>query len=298
MQSVGERLCAARLDLGLSLEQVSERTRISVKNLRAIEADKLDVFDSAFFYKSFVRQFATELGIDYGLLSEAVQAAAVAYPEPRMPGHGNAPSLRVSRLRPKRTGGLRWAFSFASLAIMLVACSSVYAFWQDSRADIQSTIAHFVSSVTSSDHSGQSHLPRKAPMHARAKPLAASVSQLPAVTPSIFPVFTNISVAAIANSFELKLSAFEATWLSVATDGKEIFSGILRPAETKVLEGYETARIRTGNAGGLNVEFNGKSIGSLGPRGQVRTVIFTKDTYEIVPAVAHIALAGFNSEGE
>lgn len=291
MQSVGESLCAARLDLGLSLEQVSASTRISVKNLRAIEADELGVISSAFFYKSFVRQFAAELGLDYNLLSPAVQAAASTFPEPRIPGHGNAPPLRVSRLRPKRTGGLRWVFSIASFALMLVACSSVYALWQDSRADIQSSIANFVGSVTS----GAEHPAKKS--SAPVKPPLPTVSTLPAVTPSILPSITP-DIGAIANSFELKLSALETTWLSVAADGKEVFRGILQPTETKVLEGYQRARIRTGNAGGLSVEFNGRSIGSLGPRGQVRTVVFTKDTYEVVPAVAHMAFAVFNLEGE
>jgi cytoskeleton protein RodZ len=293
MQSVGESLCAARLDLGLSLEQVCARTRISVKNLQAIEADEFSVISSAFFYKSFVRQFAAELGLDYSLLSPAVQAAASTFPEPRIPGYGNARPLKVSRLRPKRTGGLRWVFSIASFAVMLIACSSVYSLWQDSRANIQSSIANFIGSVTSG---GTAEHPAKK-TSAPDKRSLSIVSALPAVTPSILPSITPV-LGTLTNSFELKLSALETTWLSVAADGKEVFSGILQPTETKVLEGYRRARIRTGNAGGLSVEFNGRSLGSLGPRGQVRTVLFTKDTYEVVPAAPHMAFAVFNSEGE
>ena len=101
-----------------------------------------------------------------------------------------------------------------------------------------------------------------------------------------------------SNFFELKLSALEATWLSVAADGKEIFTGTLKPSEIKVLEGHEKALVRAGNAGGLSVEFNGKLLGRLGPRGQVRTVVFTKDRYEIVPSAAPLALAQFTLRGE
>jgi cytoskeleton protein RodZ len=73
---------------------------------------------------------------------------------------------------------------------------------------------------------------------------------------------------------------------------------VLDVAETKELEGHNSARIRTGNAGGVNVLFNGKTIGSLGPRGQVRTVVFTKDNYEIVEPSADIALMSFSPSGE
>jgi len=98
------------------------------------------------------------------------------------------------------------------------------------------------------------------------------------------------------------LSAIERTWLSIVADGQETFTGVLETAETKVLEGHETARIRTGNAGGLNVVFNGRAIGSLGPRGQVRTVVFTRTGYETfeptaAPA-AHLTLVPFIPNGE
>jgi hypothetical protein len=80
----------------------------------------------------------------------------------------------------------------------------------------------------------------------------------------------------------LSVSATEPTWLSVVSDGKQVFSGVLQPSESKTLEGREAARIKVGNAGGLEVRWNGKPIGPLGPRGQVRVVNFTKDNYEIL----------------
>ena len=84
----------------------------------------------------------------------------------------------------------------------------------------------------------------------------------------------------------------EKTWLSVSADGKEIYSGILQTAESKELEGQRTARVRAGNAGGIQVVFNGKTIGPLGPKGQVRTAVFTRDRYTILePAATSFALS-------
>jgi hypothetical protein len=50
--------------------------------------------------------------------------------------------------------------------------------------------------------------------------------------------------------------------------------------------------VRAGNAGGIQVVFNGKTIGPLGPKGQVRTAVFTRDRYTILePAATSFALS-------
>ena len=71
------------------------------------------------------------------------------------------------------------------------------------------------------------------------------------------------------------------------SDGKNIYSGILDPDQTKVFDGHESARIKAGNAGGVHIVFNGRVIGALGPRGQVRTAVFTPDNFEIVDPASH-----------
>jgi cytoskeleton protein RodZ len=83
------------------------------------------------------------------------------------------------------------------------------------------------------------------------------------------------------NHLVLNLSATEETWLSITSDGKQIFSGVLQPSQTKTLTTPEVAKMRVGNAGGLEVRWNGKSIGPIGPRGQVRVIVFTPENFQI-----------------
>jgi cytoskeletal protein RodZ len=289
MESVGQKLRAIRLQQGLALEDISAKTRISRRNLQAIENDDLSPIGSAFFYKSFVRQFAQQLKVDYSELAAAVESLTSTLPEPLMPGQTAAwvpvtgvPSLRLNR--PKR---LRWLYSFTSLIGMLVACSTVYAMWQNSRSSLQVKISGFVSSLM--DRSTRQ----------------PSLSTMHGVSPTPEPVREPAEAAsptAPDRAFRVELSAIERTWLSIAADGQETFTGVLETAQTKVLEGHETARIRTANAGGLSVVFNGRAIGSLGPRGQVRTVVFTKTGYQTLepsatPA-AHLSFTPFIPNGE
>ena len=79
----------------------------------------------------------------------------------------------------------------------------------------------------------------------------------------------------------LDLVAREATWLSVSSDGRPVFSGILEANQTKSVGGKQFAKMRVGNAAGIEVRLNGKLLGQLGARGQVLTVLFTPDNFQI-----------------
>ena len=97
MESVGQILREERLRQSLTLQEVSANTRISLKNLEAIERDDLEEISSPFFYRSFVRQYAERLGIDFSNLSVAVNSSASTMPRPLMPGENGAPLPRVAR---------------------------------------------------------------------------------------------------------------------------------------------------------------------------------------------------------
>lgn len=286
MESVGQKLRAIRLQQGLSLEDISAKTRLSKKNLQAIENDDLSLAGSSFFYKSFVRQFAQHLKLDYQQIAPAVEELARTLPEPLMPGQSGCgvtlPS--VPALRSPRPKLLRWLYSFSSLLAMLVVCSTLYSAWQNSRSRLQTSLSVLAQSLM--HRSFQEGSGAKTPVPEKREIAADPVA---AAAPSGAP-------------FRVELSAIERTWLSIVADGQETFTGILEPADTKVLEGHDTARVCTGNAGGLNVVYNGKAIGSLGPRGQVRTVVFTRTGYEMSDAsatpVAHLVFTHFIPTGE
>jgi hypothetical protein len=91
-------------------------------------------------------------------------------------------------------------------------------------------------------------------------------------------------VSAPAEGWQIDVSATEKTWLSIVSNGKRLFSGVLEPSESKTLQGKESARLLVGNAGGIEVYWNGRLIGPLGGRGQVRAIVFTRDNYRILPA--------------
>jgi hypothetical protein len=301
MESVGQILRNERLRQLLTLEEVSASTRITLKNLDAIEKDDLKQISSPFFYRSFVRQFADRLGLEFSTVSAAVETSANSLPRPLIPGEDGAPLPRVPALRRDRKLDFRWVSSVFSLILVLAGCSSVAALWHASqsttgRASIVQLVRRFeISWPQAFTQSKPTHeLRPAAPIPATSQQPARVLPDLPAPN---HQARNEDSMVDSITGFRIEVSAIERTWISIVSDGKPVYSGILHADESKTLEGRESARIKMGNAGGVDVVFNGKEIGTLGPKGGVRTVVFTKDNYEIVEPSEHALLNGLELAG-
>src|SRR5947209_7713634 len=85
-------------------------------------------------------------------------------------------------------------------------------------------------------------------------------------------------------SVRVEVTADEPVWVLARVDGKYAFSGILDAHQSRAVEGSGTIVLRVGNAGGVTMTLNGKVLGPVGPKGQVRTVQFTSGGFQIVSA--------------
>jgi hypothetical protein len=162
--------------------------------------------------------------------------------------------------------GARKYFSYAALVLILVASSGIDDWWHESRAAA-------TEKIESRAPIAENTAPRRTPRPAAGRVSLASVSQVGA----------GPAAAAAGSRVELALTATEETWLSVSSDGTPVFSGLLEANQTKTIEGKEFAKLRVGNAAGLEVRLNGKPLGPLGAHGQVRDLSFTPDKFQFVP---------------
>jgi cytoskeleton protein RodZ len=285
MLVAGKTLRDERERRGLSIEAIAAKTKIPARTLAAIEEDQVPATQVPFFYKSFVKQYAEALNLKYSDIEESVNANVSVLPVPMVPGQDHhAPDIAPLRLR---AGGTRWTLPILSLIAVMTACSALYALVERTElphlATVQRLTSEAVSEITTAVGSGAS-----AAETSGAKTQVASKESLPAsAAPANDGAEVGAGKKAIAaqlpgDDIFVRIAAVEKTWLSIEADGKSVYNGLLQPNDTKVFEGHDTAKIRTGNAGGLTVTFNGKEIGRLGERGQVRTVLFTRDQYEIV----------------
>ena len=245
MNSLGETLRRAREAQGLELDEVASRTRINPKYLEAIEADRRELLPGSFFYRSFIHQYAGVLSLDPAPLDAEVDRILSEEKPLPLPGQVDAASAqRATALAAIGRDRSPVLLWIGLLLMVLVGSSSFYAWWHKTR-NIETT--------------GLSHVEHTT-VSAATSPVSASTDHV-----------------------QVDITVTEQTWLSLSSDGKRIFSGTLRPTETKTVEGRESATLKVGNAAGLEVRLNGRPIGPIGPRGQVRVVMFTRDNFQIVP---------------
>jgi cytoskeletal protein RodZ len=261
MVAVCEVLQRARLDQGIDLATVAARTKIKAKYLQAIEAGDPKSLPGGFFYKSFAHQYATFLGVDTGAIDAEIDRVL----NPDAPQPSPMPAQQRDVKLSSGSQGARKYFSYAALVLLLVASSGIDDWWHESRAAA-------TEKIESRAPIAENTAPRRTPSPAAGRVSLASVSQVGA----------GPAAAAAGSRVELALTATEETWLSVSSDGTPVFSGVLEANQTKTIEGKQFARLRIGNAAGLEVRLNGKPLGSLGAHGQVRDLVFTPDKFQFV----------------
>ena len=244
------------------MSEIAEDLCITQRYLQAIEEDDLKSLPGAFFYKSFVRQYAAILGLDESKVHDSADAlAATEEPLPLPGANPKYHPLRevdpiVADANRRYFSDRRVGLSVAALAVVLLGCSGFYTWWNKAS--------------------------RGNTAQARSQPSVIPVSNSSSSAVPTVKVTTETGPDGV-NHVVLNLSATETTWLSITSEGKQIFSGVLEPSQTKTLRASDGAKLKVGNAGGLDVRWNGKEIGPIGPRGQVRVVLFTPDNFQILP---------------
>ena len=100
MASFGEKLRREREMRGVSLRDVAETTKISMRFLQALEQDRLELLPGGIFRRAFIRQYARCLGLDgERLLAELEYVHGTpAAPEPAVHAPRQAPPWRVPLL--------------------------------------------------------------------------------------------------------------------------------------------------------------------------------------------------------
>jgi len=115
----------------------------------------------------------------------------------------------------------------------------------------------------------------------------APVAARPAPTPNpagANPTASTAKEKPAAGATRIELEATEPSWISIrGGDGTTQMARLIEPGSSQNVDVREPAILRTGNAGGLTIRSNGKSLGPLGPHGAVREVEFRDGEFKLVP---------------
>jgi len=306
MITVGETLRRERLKRNLALDQVSRELKISIRFLEAIEDEEFEKLPGGVFAKAFVRQYGRLLGLNdeelAAQLQQTLEPPSNDSPELRRPSRSSIAPIQVPRMEEWQTVGDRrfhWSGPLSAAIVVVVVmliCSGIYTWLQRPRNPVSARSTAPVSVQVPAAPTTEPSVPQPAPQQTPSEPPAAAPSPAAAtpepqsaVTPKP-PEATPPKPETAAPSptpdatIHVALTAEEPVWVLARADGKVAFSGTLEPQQTRTVDAVESLTLRLGNAGGVSITFNGKTVGPVGPKGQIRTVQFTSGGFQIVPA--------------
>ena len=249
-ESLGKTLKKIREGKFLSIEDVSEKTRIPKKIVSNIEEDRLGEISTPFYAKGFVRSYAQFLkAIEENPVKEYLSGIKIK-------------AMPQLILKDEKVPG-DWFLKYkkhAGVAVLTIFCIwlALFSFTQ---------VARFTKNAWARHKARVAE--RQTQAASEVKPKAVKVvKKTPVVAETVKPEKEMVS---------LEIEARYNTWLHVVSNEKTLFKGTLRRKEKDSWQAEKVIELKLGNAGGVNLKLNGKNLGVPGKRGEKKTLIVTKD---------------------
>lgn len=227
----------------IDLREIADKTKISLRYLKAMEQDRFEVLPAPVFARGFLREYARYVGlnpdevVNFYLSAHAEEdegeATGVSSPPPKSGGLSSGPLTRSALL---------------ILLVVLVVAALVYLFvYQRNSSDQQ---------------------------EAAPPPIAPPVEMQPAAEP-VEPSAVPAGEPAPSAPLVVTLDFTEQCWVEARVDGSEQVSRLFVAGESLRLEAEERVVLQTlGNADGVEVQVNGRPFPvTASPSGTARGIV-------------------------
>jgi len=266
-------LKALRESRGRSLKDLSQKTRIRIAYLEAIESGRFEFLPEQTYAESFIRTYGRELGVDSGtilshyrkyLLDQTrVQEDPVRKIPKQTPRRAEA-TAEVSRWFRDHVGvfrGLRAHLNVVgwTVAVLLVAGAVLFFVFTDEEPD--SGLSRPSVAVNAVGNA-----PVETPVKP-AEPAGEGSKEGAAATAPTAPVQPEAGPEKVP--LRLVINATQTTWVRITEDDNPSYQILLNPGDTLERRAEKVFTVDVGNAGGIDIQFQGKSLGSLGKSGDV-----------------------------
>ncbi len=298
--TLGTYLRTAREKKNISLEAIARATKITLRNLEALEKDELQLLPPPVFVRGFLRAYAHQVGLDEQKIMEIYERETKgvysSLPSKKAEGEKKIPRV-VKILGP----------------ILLIVLGGILFYYLSSTPPPPPSATPSPSILPSSPSPPIPPPPADktdifVPETETKASTAVEEAPPPQVTPAeekkIEPPPAEPPITVIADVLEktppavpkekikekikerrhvLKVRAIEKCWLQIKADeGKEV-EALLQPQEIATWTARRQFKVTIGNAGGVEVTFNGIQQGRLGKSGQVVHLVLPPEIKKKTP---------------
>lgn len=259
MAGEGQMLRAAREEKKWSFMDTEDTTKIRVRYIQALEEEDYGILPGATYVKGYLRTYAKQLGLNPDEIIALYNDSITPEAGPVLESPNMLVKARPLWVRPVVIG------SMAVLAIVLAIVISV------NQPGKKVADSPYSPPALPSAPKAEAVTPESAPSKTEAD------TQEP--NSPVVPNPENV-VAATQDGLTAQLVFTQPCWIEVRVDGQPPFQGTFTAGTTKEVKGTSKIElVSVGNAGGISVTLNGKTLPSLGKAGEVvRNVVLTPDT--------------------
>ena len=252
----GAKLRAAREREGVSLRQIAASTKISTAALEALESNDLERLPGGIFTRSFVRSFASEVGLDP---EEAVREfLAQSGVERMLTGSVYADDSEDNAQYLSQQGVAKTALWIILLSVP-IAVLLIFLGWEGEPEESASSAAPVLDERSAEVDAG---------------PEGATTPPPPSVAD---PLAAGQGVA--VGPLTIEIHPRGQCWVSLTVDGERVFSRVMQPGEREAREAEREIVISIGDAGAFDYSINRQRGRSLGREGEVVTTRIDRDNY-------------------
>jgi cytoskeleton protein RodZ len=283
----GDKLRREREMRGVTLEEIAESTKIGTRSLRALEQEDFEKLPGGIFNKGFVRAYSRFLGLDE---EQTVADFDLAWSEHESARGPVQELVADEKLEPERsTSKLLLAVLMVAIAVA-AAWYALQGFRRARTARNQEPAPSGSQQVSAAQPSSPSP-PSVSPAAGQSSDAAPSAAVTNGAPENREPLSNSNSAAASDESgkasvgkptessapIRLQVFAREASWLSIIADGKYVSQGVLNAQKSRTIHAQKEVRLTVGNAGGVEVSFNGQAVDIGGEPNQVKELKFTSE---------------------
>jgi transcriptional regulator with XRE-family HTH domain len=238
-QPLGASLRLAREQSGLTLRQIADATKLSVRALEALERDQVNQLPGGIYRRAIVRSYASQVGLDP---EKTLREFLGVYPD-------DVPSMASLQPPPvpERPSGRAFHTIVSLLGALIPILAGVFYFTLSARgADAP---RHIIDVMP----------PRTAGVSAQIIPAALSTT--------------------INDSVSMMISVSARTYLQVVADGREVLARHLTAGEVVRLDLADDVLLTGDNAGAVHFSINGRAGRTLGDAGSPLAARIMRDDY-------------------
>jgi len=247
--SIGQTLAAARREAGLSVDDVSAKTRLRATVIRAIENDDFSLCGGDFYARAHLRTLANVVGADAAALVAEYDATHADPDETPVASQvfetevaGRTLARRTERRAPN------WgAAAAAMLLVIVIVVAAVQLIGNGGGGNGNTPVAQGSISQTTPPVS-------PTPIESTVEPSQSAPTQVESPPAS--------AVAEAGVHVVLDVTTAKCWVLASASNGSVIFQGVLNPGDTKTFDDPHKVSLRLGNAPATHLVVNNVDMGT------------------------------------